>query len=240
MPCYDYICSNQHRASFYRSISDRARGEECPECGEMLEMTFQGTEKKAPQKEEKKKIKVTYRNGKPKTVLHLESYKCNACEDEGVANCCDADLCYDKSSGRCEKCGSAELTYIEEQKIHGIDRFSERFPYFDRGLGVMLTSKNHRRSAMKQKGVSEVGGDFSVRETSRNAREAEAADNAVLGEMQDKFQNHPGYREFRRLKERGWSPNYKHRKQRLNHQCKAEHLQQVLQQVLQERLLHRT
>jgi len=214
MPFYDYICINGHQTSLYRTISDRAREEECPLCGEMLKMVFLGKKATPKPEPEKKKIKVTWRNGKPNTVLHLEDYKCNDCNEEGVTNCCNEDLDYDRSAGRCESCGSANLTYINTRTPHGIDRFSERFPYYDRGLGVMLTSKNHRRQVMKQKGVVEVGGDFNVSDTSRRQREAEAEDNAVLRDMQDRLDNHPGYREYRRLKAKGWNPNYKHRRKR--------------------------
>ena len=42
----------------------------------------------------------------------------------------------------CERCDSLDFDIL--LSVPNIDRFSERFPYFDRGLGCMVTSKNQR------------------------------------------------------------------------------------------------
>ena len=94
-----------------------------------------------------------------------------------------------------------------------IDRFSERFPYFDKGLGVMLTSKRHRREVMKQMGVIAVDGEVDINESARKAEAVTKDDEAILADMKHRLEHHPGYREYRQLRDRGWKPTNKVRRQ---------------------------
>ena len=111
---------------------------------------------------------------------------------------------YDHTVARCEECGSDNLEiYIG---VPAIDRFSERFPYFDRGLGVMLTSKRHRREVMRQKGVVAVDGDLDIGASARKSEAIKKEDEAILADMKHRLEHHPGYKEYRQLRDRGWKP----------------------------------
>ena len=90
--------------------------------------------------------------------------------------------------------------------VPAIDRFSERFPYFDRGLGVMLTSKRHRREVMRQKGVVAVDGDLDIGASARKSEAIKKEDEAILADMKHRLEHHPGYKEYRQLRDRGWKP----------------------------------
>ena len=100
----------------------------------------------------------------------------------------------------CTNCGaSAEVRPVTVN----IDRFSERFPYYDRGLGVMLQSKQHRRDICRQRGLTPVDGDWDIEreyskwDTQNKKEEKEYADYC------ERLDTHPGFREFRRKRDLG-------------------------------------
>ena len=167
--------------------------------------------------EEKKefKVKIRYTNGKPRKPIHWVEVYCQDCEKTDMTTCEDDDHNYDFSKAHCAQCGSAKVVEVKDESlVHGIDRSSERYPYYDRGLGVMLKNARHRRQLCRSRNLTPVEGDFEVSSLNKDVREAEARDNAVLRDMRDMFDNHPGYADYRRRKDRGWKPNFKHRKRR--------------------------
>ena len=166
--------------------------------------------------EEKKfKVKVRYTNGRPRKPVHWVEVFCKDCEKTGMSSADTEDHGYDFKMARCPECGSANVVEVKDEPLHhAIDRSSERYPYFDRGLGVMLKNARHRRQICRSRNLTPVEGDFDVSSLTRETRQAEANDEAVLRNMRDRLANHPGFREYRRLKDRRWKPNYKHKKRR--------------------------
>jgi hypothetical protein len=165
--------------------------------------------------EKKFKVKIRYTNGKPRKPVHWVEVYCEDCEQTGMTSADTEDHNYDFKMARCSQCGSEKVVEIKDEiLVHAIDRSSERYPYYDRGLGVMLKSGRHRREICRTRNLTPVEGDFDVSSLNKSVREAEARDEAVLRDMKDKFDNHPGYAEYRRRKDRGWKPNFKHRKRR--------------------------
>ena len=79
----------------------------------------------------------------------------------------------------------------------GLQKFSSsfdtEFPYFDRGLGREITSASHRHEV-----------DFSdeMAEYQKKVRE----EDAIVADMQDRLEHHPGYADYRRQRDRGWTP----------------------------------
>jgi len=102
----------------------------------------------------------------------------------------------------CEKCGGATVrvvsfsTNTEEQN---------RYPYFDRGLGVMLHSKEERRRICKERGLtpiegdSELGDPFGVKEDARIGREEDAA----YDDYMDEVEHNPEFAAYRQAKASG-------------------------------------
>ena len=209
MPVYDYICVNGHRDEILRSYEDRDDVEACAVCSESLQRTMSCPPKPPPEKRPNG-VRMRWRFGKPRTMIHWRDYTCNSC---GYEDGCDATnelQEYDPSVVVCDECESSDVSVHFPRAA--IDRFSERFPYFDRGLGVMLQSKGHRREICRQRGLTPVDGDIDISEGYKRAQAEEARDEAVLSDMRERLRDHPGYADYRRLRDRGWDPNYNYRR----------------------------
>jgi putative FmdB family regulatory protein len=113
----------------------------------------------------------------------------------------------------CSVCGKTAKR-IFGRSAWAVDRFGERFPYFDRGLGMELRSKDHRRQVMKQKGLVAVDGDFSISDNGREKREQAAKESKMVEKLHHDMKHHPAFKLYREQKSRGWKPNFKHRSQR--------------------------
>tara|TARA_A100001391_G_C5024646_1_gene266777 strand:+ start:431 stop:1078 length:648 start_codon:yes stop_codon:yes gene_type:complete len=215
MPIYNYICEDEHIHDCFKHVQDRLNGPPCKTCGKPTQPTLRGYNKTYDPDENRQEstgIKVTYRYGKPKHTFHFRDAVCNDCGEESFVDCTNEDTNeYDRSVVKCEHCGSKNLEI--KPACHNIDRFSERFPYFDRGLGMWLKSKAHRREMCRKLGVKPVDGDIDHTETLRKAQAEAEEDKKILKTLKDRVDNHPGYADYRRLKDRGWSPNFKHRRQ---------------------------
>ena len=79
---------------------------------------------------------------------------------------------------------------------------------------MWLKSKAHRREVCRQKGVVPIDGDIDASRTLEKARQQEREDNKILDKLKDRMENHPGYAEYRKMKDRGFKHQYKHRRQR--------------------------
>ena len=92
----------------------------------------------------------------------------------------------------------------------GLQKFSSsfdtEFPYFDRGLGETITSAKHREDLCKKKGVIPVDGDIDHSEEMAELQRSIREDDAILADMKDRLENHPGYSEYRRMRDSGWKP----------------------------------
>ena len=87
--------------------------------------------------------------------------------------------------------------------------FDTEFPYFDRGLGREITSATHRDEVCKELGVVPIDGDIdNSNEMSEYKKRVESED-AIVEDMRDRIANHPGYSEYRRLRDEGWKPKRK-------------------------------
>ena len=80
---------------------------------------------------------------------------------------------------------------------------SERFPYYDRGLGVMLKSKAHRKDICKQRGLTPVDGDWDLDSEYRKMDDINEKEQREYKDYCDKFDNSPEFREVRKLRDQG-------------------------------------
>jgi hypothetical protein len=107
----------------------------------------------------------------------------------------------------CPKCGAG----ASWNPGSNIDRSSERFPYFDRGLGIEVQSKQHRRDicanprkyGINSDGLIPVDGDWDAdREMSKidseNQKNLKGYDEYV-----EKLEHSPAFREYRRARDQG-------------------------------------
>lgn len=212
MPTYDYVCAKGHRSRALRLMSEMDDPYPCDVCGAETRRGYFGGSANSDETQyvPGTKVKMYYTNKNP-VQFHFRDYVCKDCNDVGETDCTNDQNEYDLTAARCDACGSDNL----ELKLvaPAIDRFSERFPYFDKGLGVMLTSKRHRREVMKQMGVIAVDGDVDINDSARKAEAVTKDDEAILADMKHRLEHHPGYREYRQLRDRGWKPTNKVRRQ---------------------------
>ena len=212
MPIYCYMCDCGHITDEFRDVTERNNPGVCEKCEGVTKNTLRGYAKKATTPEKKEGVIVRYRYGKPKHTFHFRDATCLDCDKESFIDCTNEETNeYSREHVKCEHCGSKNLEI--KPACHNIDRFSERFPYYDRGLGMWLKSKAHRREMCKKKGVVPLDGDMDHSKSLEASRTAEREDKRILNKFKDRIENHQGYAEYRRLKARGWKPNHKHRRQ---------------------------
>tara|TARA_R110000824_G_scaffold20600_2_gene77622 strand:- start:155 stop:553 length:399 start_codon:yes stop_codon:yes gene_type:complete len=124
--------------------------------------------------------------------MHL--YMCKDCENQ-------FDELIDFSNGqhfedkqKCPKCSSVNSKWVPMARI---DRFSEMFPYYDRGLGVMLQSKQHRRDVCRERGLTPVDGDWNVDKVFSEWDTRYDSEVKEYDDYCDRLENHPAFRQFR-------------------------------------------
>ena len=141
--------------------------------------------------------------------MPIYDYKCedgHSTEDyQTMANCDEPTVC--------SECGKMAKRIIG-RSAWAVDRFGERFPYYDRGLGMELRSKAHRRQIIKERGLIPVDGTIDSADIGRAAREKAAEDRRIVQKLHHDMKHHPAYKLYREQKSRGWNPNFKHRRQR--------------------------
>jgi|TARA_R100000084_G_scaffold108305_1_gene70622 hypothetical protein len=95
----------------------------------------------------------------------------------------------------------------------GLQKFSSsfdtEFPYFDRGLGRQITSASHRAEVCKELGVVPLDGDIDNSDEQAEYNKKVEEEDAIVEDMRDRLLNHPGYAEYRRLRDMGWKPKQK-------------------------------
>ena len=190
MPTYSYKCEecNEVKDHMFR-FSNRLEAVDCESCNGISKRVFTISDAQTNDPYNKKEPRKRRMNG---LVMHL--YKCSDCGhkfDELVDFSKNQN--YDDPQ-ECPECQSMNSSWLP---MYRIDRFSEMFPYYDRGLGVMLQSKQHRLDICKQRGLTPVDGDwnadkmFKEWDTKRDKQIKEYDDYC------DRLENHPGFRQFR-------------------------------------------
>jgi len=144
--------------------------------------------------------------------LTSRNYRCRTCGHKDVSyGFIKGDDFLLETFDPCERCESTDLDFL--LSVPNIDRFDERFPYYDRGLGRMLTSKKHRMEVCKELGVVPIDGDIDHSTEYNQAKRKNEEEDKIVEEIKDRVENHPGYAEYRKKREQGWKPEFKHRPQ---------------------------
>ena len=204
MPVYSYRCEEGHIGDEIRPFSEINDPYECSECGKNGVHILN----RRPVKEVAD-IGMNQNVSGPSSYVVFEDRKCLDCE-------VIFDYHYDTREAKAEaSCPSCQSTRTKKvQSLHSIDRFSERFPYYDRGLGLVLQSKQHRRKICKERGLVPVDGDFNIKDMDAEERARINEEQRTIHRLQDNMKHNPAYAEYRRHKANGWNPNFKHRRQR--------------------------
>lgn len=212
MPFYIYKCENDHYQDEYRSFEDKYAPVTCSACGLSMKSVPARPPVKPDPHEKKSEIKIKYKYGRPKNVYHFRDAYCYDCDMRILVDCTDENKEYSKEAAFCEECGGKNIEI--DVPIPSIDRFGERFPYYDRGLGMWLQSKKHRREMCKKLGVEPIEGNLDFSPEVSQIEKKQQEDKKVVEDLNDRLKNHPGFAEYRRMKDRGYKPKFKHRKQR--------------------------
>jgi len=151
MPRYGYKCANEHTRAEQRPMNGRDTPAECVECGEPMLRNDFGVE--FPKEERAKFNQRSAGRLCPETgrryMFKDQSCTSTTCEwkDETTDVWLDANGDPEPPGG-CPECGEATIYEV----CGTYDRASERYPYFDKGMGIMLRSPGHRRAEMKKRG----------------------------------------------------------------------------------------
>ena len=195
MPLYSFRCGHcgWEKDKIFR-VSDRPSEIGCENCDHKAKYCF------SPSKHQSKDAKHITTYNRDKRGLSLHQYKCRDCD-------CVFERVIDHGKGEavedttpCTKCGSENTGWKPSVRI---DRFHEKFPYFDRGLGVWLKNKEHRRQICKERGLTPIGNDldedkiFSQFDNRRDREEKEYNDYV------DRLDNAPEFLDYRKAVDKG-------------------------------------
>jgi hypothetical protein len=130
--------------------------------------------------------------------LSLHDFECDDCGFK-FEEIIDHGLGENPSDGQTCPCGG-HARWVPSCRI---DRFSERFPYFDRGLGVWLKNKQHRLDVCKQKNLTPVEGDW---DEERYYSKLDSEDDKLKKGYEDycdRLDNAPAFRDYRKARDQG-------------------------------------
>tara|TARA_R110002167_G_scaffold129564_3_gene312613 strand:+ start:233 stop:814 length:582 start_codon:yes stop_codon:yes gene_type:complete len=155
-------------------------------------------------KSDTKEVKVVrpLMKGLEGTYLHSINYGCNNCGHFGVSlgDMTDGNVLIETFEP-CELCESSNIT--ELISVPRIDRFDERFPMYDKGLGTWLQSKKHRSEVCKQRGLVPLDSDFDIGPEMSKIREKHRKEDAKFEAYKDKVENAPEFASLRKAQAEG-------------------------------------
>lgn len=195
MPTYSFKCEecDQIKDQMF-TISNRPQCIECSSCGGVSNRIFTISDSQTNDPYNKKQPRKRRMNG---LVMHL--YKCLDCDER-------FEELVDFSQGQnyddpqeCPECESKNSRWIPMARI---DRFSEMFPYYDRGLGVMLQSKQHRAQICKERGLTPVDGDWDAEKMFSEWDTKKENEVKEYDDYCDRLENHPAFRQFREARDK--------------------------------------
>jgi len=196
VPVYSFKCTScENEQDMLFSMSNRPKSIDCGVCGSLSKRVFKVDKAQSNDPWTQKTYKTTRTRG---LVMHM--YKCNDCENsfEELIDFSKGQHWEDKQS--CPSCSSKNSSWIPTAKI---DRFSEQFPYFDRGLGVMLKNKQHRLDVCKAKGLTPVDGDWDVDKEFSKMDSRLEREEKEYSDYCDRLDNHPAFRQYRESQDKG-------------------------------------
>lgn len=185
MPVYHYYCEDGHETERLFGISDRPDDIECATCGKKATRALRAS----PAATDDDPDDATLRN---------YAFRCEACGHRFE----DVVPCNERNDVVCEKCHGKTVILVS---FH-TDQFSQNlYPYFDRGLGMVLESKAHRSRVCKERGLTPVDGDYDVgRDLGVDAeRKLASEEMAAHDEYMEEIENAPWFAGYRQARDAG-------------------------------------
>ena len=196
MPTYSYQCGScSFEQEYICQIRSRPDHVECQGCGKDSPRVFRVSNAMSNDPHTAKKFKSERSAG---LVMHL--YKCRDCQfsfDE-LINISDGEHWEDAQE--CPDCKSMKSVWIPSARI---DRFSERFPYYDRGLGLVLQNKQHRLDVCKERGLTPVDGDWDVDKEFGKMDKRKEREESEYDDYCDRLDNHHSFKQYRMARDKG-------------------------------------
>lgn len=202
MPTYEYRCPNGHIIEeFHRMSDDIPRAVACVEHGAIAPRAYSapmaaGVAYVHPDQNWTEEERAQRQAPPPLTNEH---YHCEACAlgfDDVVDRLHGEDP---KAPRPCPSCGEpAPWVFVPAH----VDGSLVTYPRFDRGLGIVLESEQHRRQVCRERGLIPVDGDYDVsrmyNDSMRKYRKAEA----YCKDLDDQMKNSPAWAAHRRQVDR--------------------------------------
>tara|TARA_R110002074_G_scaffold300889_3_gene472259 strand:- start:1693 stop:2277 length:585 start_codon:yes stop_codon:yes gene_type:complete len=186
MPLYNYKCTECDEVTeLFASMNNKLETIDCPSCSSVCKTCF------PPQVKTKNKKKKELEFKRPRLTTH--QFFCRDCKIRWT-EVVERDVDPIPEDGRdCVECGS-QASWQPSCKI---DRFSETFPYYDRGLGMMLNSKKERRAVCKERGLTPVDGDWDIETEYSKWDSRVEKETEDYNQYCDRLDNDPAFKDFR-------------------------------------------
>jgi len=196
LPLYNYQCGScDWSADRLFNASSRPKTVDCAECGQ--EAVYKISLSKYQNSDAKF---MTKKYSTEKRGLSMHQFECRECSHmfEEIIDHSKGGSVEDNQD--CPECSASGCKW---RPMARIDRFSERFPYYDRGLGVMLQSKAHRREICKQRGLTPVEGDYDAEKIFSQFDNKREAEEKEYNDYVDRLDNSPEFAAYRKAKDQG-------------------------------------
>lgn len=193
MPIYEFRCAEGHVSEGMFSMSARPDELACTTCKQpaprITSVTAYTMGSVPPKKPQAKEV------GGGVTI-RCPDIICNACE-HGFYEA----LTSEEPLPPCPKCGSADVR--EKIGVPGADWSNRAYPYYDRGLGMVLNSPGHRAQVCKERGIIPVDGDYDEDKYISKLENRDADLHAEYTKYADRLENDPRFVGYRRARDQG-------------------------------------
>lgn len=194
MPTYDYVCDNGHTHEWARSMADRDAPLDCLSCGAPtrrgINRAVNTTLREGQRALTGDKAFTVHVKGANRDYPVVQCTVCTWTDTVVVEN--DAPLL------GCAECGS------EVRRVLGVPSAESmlQFPRYDKGLGLLLESEQHRRRVMKERGLIEMG-EYDEDKLMASIEKEGEEDDRIAAEYFDKLENSPEFADYRHLRAAG-------------------------------------
>jgi putative FmdB family regulatory protein len=199
MPLYDFRCQDcSELTPWVGPFSKRPEVIDCEKCGKQANRIFTVSRfqsNDAAARIEKQRFRTNEENWSGNA---WHEFICDKCGVDDLI-CIEFKKGEDISPRQCESCDGTMRVKLSAN----IDRFSENFPYFDRGLGCWLKSKSHRKQIMKEKGLACIDGNVDFEAQADKQRYRDEENTKAWEKLNDRYENHPGFKDYRRARDKG-------------------------------------
>ena len=179
MPIFSYKCPSGHEHDELRKYEHKGDPSVCPSCGDSCSpqlsapIGFSGIANCKP-------VPVSKANADVDTLRYLDG-TCSSC---GKTTTVFLDSGGAPEATACPECGSDSMSLSAPKPVP----FSVTYPYYNRGLGMVITSPGHLRQVMRERGLVDADPKDLAAAAERHASwvaDENAKTAAAIGKMAD-------------------------------------------------------